>query len=262
MAADEFDPKILADIRRSLEELDELRVSTEAYLRAPVEPGSLEVGDRALPDARYVVIYAGQALGAAIDHLTAWRAVIHGPVVPMQAHFTLLRGAIEGSTRSRWHVDASQDSGTRVGRGIAARREDQLQRKGFEASLARIPKPTSPTGRTAAQRVAELDARPAAIARRDAGIRSVPYDGTTAVAKAFGLEAVYRLTSGLAHGREWALAGLVLHQEAGSPGIAPGVGHGRFTTSEPLSKYVSDAALSSTRRAVDDLRRYREQSRS
>ena len=108
-----FDPAILVRLRHALASLDDLERRRESALRKPTEPSSLAAIDAALPDGRYVTIYAGQSSSAAIDHLRAWRLLVNGPEIPVRAHLTLLRGAL---------VDRSVDSRTRVGRGIATRR--------------------------------------------------------------------------------------------------------------------------------------------
>jgi len=139
-----FDPRALARIRAWLGGLDDLWRRREAALRAPSAPGSLAEADDALPDARFVTIYAGQASKAGLDHLIAWQALVNGPVIPIQAHLTLLRASLEAADRTRWHVDATIDAGTRVGRAHAARRDDQDERRKFEASTEGGPKPSGP----------------------------------------------------------------------------------------------------------------------
>ena len=121
-----YDPAILAQLRHELAALDELWRWREAALRAPAAPGSLVAADAPLPDARFVRMYAGQALGTALDHLAAWRSLLNGPALPMVAHLTLIRGGLEGAVRCRWHVEPTKDSATRVARGLAARRDDQV----------------------------------------------------------------------------------------------------------------------------------------
>ena len=75
----EFDPAALARIRAALAGLDELHRRREAVLRKPAVPGSLGAADDALPDARFVSVFAGHALASALDHLGAWQLLVNGP---------------------------------------------------------------------------------------------------------------------------------------------------------------------------------------
>jgi hypothetical protein len=252
-----MDPAVVAELRRMLEGVHELGRRLEAAHRAPVAPGSLAAADDALPDARFVTIFAAQALGAGIDHLNAWRLLANGPEVPILAHLTLLRGALEGATRCRWQVDATVDSGTRVGRGFAARRDDQDERRKFETSpegSTRSPQPAR--GLSAVQRLAALDDPDAVKAREAAGIRTVGFTDTTSLMVAYGHERWFRLASGLAHGKEWALAATALKDSA-EPPLAPKVGHGIISASEPVAIALTGVTVNAVRTALAELEAYR-----
>jgi hypothetical protein len=68
-------------------------------------------------------------------------------------------------------------------------------------------------------------------------------------------ERAYRIASGLAHGKEWPL--LMTHLvEPGQTALAPGVGHGRFTTSEPATLDLTIIAVDAARQAVAALEVY------
>jgi hypothetical protein len=257
-----MDPAAVAELRRLLRDVAELRHRLEAALRAPAAPDSQAAADDALPDARLVTVYAGQALTVAIDHLNAWRLLVNGPEIPILAHLSLLRGALEGAVRCRWHVDATAGSGTRVGRGFAARRADQGERRKFETSPedeARSPQPTH--GRSAVQRLAELDTPEARKAREDAGIRAVGFTDTTSLMVAYGHERWFRLASGLTHGKEWALTATVLEVSA-EPPLAPNVGRGTISASEPVAVALTGVAVKAVRIALAELAAYRSGPRS
>jgi hypothetical protein len=251
-----FDPTYLAAIRRELEDLDDLWQRREAALRAPMVADSLASIDDALPDARFVSIYAGQSSADALDDLTTWRTLANGPLIPMRAHLTLLRGALEAADRCRWHVDATVDAGTRVGRGMAGRRDDQDERRRFEESKEHDPPlPRPPRGMTAVERLAALD-DPNAIAKREAaGVRTVGYTDTTSLMRAYGHERWFRLSSGLAHGKEWALAAGHLDRSTDPP-LREKVGHGSFSASEPVALALTQVAMAAVRTAVEDLESY------
>jgi hypothetical protein len=251
-----FDPKIIASIRLLLTGIDDVSHRRAVTLRAEVSPDSLAAADEKLPDARYVTIYAGQALATWMDHMTAWRLLAHGPEIPIRAHLTLLRSALEGAVRSRWHVDASVDSGTRVGRGHAARRADQEERRKFEASQERGRRPGRPVrGRTAVERLAELD-DPAAVRRlKAAGVRTVGFTDITTLMVVYRHERWFRLASGLAHGKEWAL--VATHLKRSSESLAPGIGQGTFSASEPVALALTGVVMGAGQAAVADLEAYR-----
>lgn len=202
--ADEYepiDPAALAAIRASLDRYQGL-VDRVRATHGRIEPGSLAAEDDELAEARFVRLHASQAAFNALDHLVAWKLLISGELIPVQAQFTLLRGVFEGSVRARWLVDAGVPSGIRVARGWAAKRDDFTERRKFE----NVPKPPGyqpgeRSGLSAADRLAELDER-----QREACIWPEPYADTTALMRKYDLEGLYRLTSGFAHGKEWVMA--------------------------------------------------------
>lgn len=213
---------IYEEIRRRLGGLDGLERRLEAATRVPPSLGSLQAADHGYPDARFVSLHASQALFSAIDHLNTWRLLVDRPgvaFIPILAHLTLLRGAIEGALRCRWLVDPAIDSRTRVARGYAAKRDDYLERGRFETSSKKSEAALARTGGlSAAQRVAELDAT-----RDAAGIPSVGFKDTTALAIHYGWERWFRLASAAAHGKEWALVGTDIDSsEPVSPGVLGG----------------------------------------
>jgi hypothetical protein len=252
-----MDPAAVAELRRLLRDVAELRRRLETALRTPAALGSHAAADDTLPDARFVTIYAGQALTVAIDHLNAWRLLANGLEIPILAHLSLLRGALEGAVRCRWHVDATVGSGTRVGRAFAARRDDQEERRKFERSPeggARSPQPTE--GKSAVQRLAELSDPEAIKARDAAGILAVGFTDTTPLMIAYGLERWFRLTSGLTHGKEWAVTATVLDVSA-EPPLTPDVGYATISVSEPVAVALTGIAVRAVRIALAELAAYR-----
>jgi hypothetical protein len=251
-----FDQVILAELRRELTVLDDLWRRRETALKASAAPGSPAAVDAALPEARYVSLYAGQALGMAFDHLAAWRLLINGRELPMQAHLTLLRAALEGSDRCRWHVEAKVSPGVRVGRAWAARRDDQDQRRLFEQIREGGPRPQRTSGYTAAERLDVLDDADQVKEREAAGVRSVGFADETGLMKKYRHERWFRLSSGIAHGKEWPL--LAMHVlEMARPGADPKVQEGILTASEPVARDLTLATLRAARTATADLEAYR-----
>jgi hypothetical protein len=249
-------PAIAAALRSQLAILDGLWARYEAAAHRAAAPGSMVEADEALPHARFVRIHAAQSLASAIDHLTAWRLLVEGRLVPIQAQTTLMRAAIEGSVRCRWLVDATIDSKTRVARGYATRRDDQIQRRRFEESREGLAddeervRPVEATARTAAERLAELEAW-----RSAANIPMVGFTDTTALVRAYGLERWFRLASGAAHGKEWALNASTIQP---SPDAAdrPGVGHGRVSLNDDVTLALTTTSLRAVAAAVATFEAY------
>lgn len=251
-----FDPTALARIRAMLAGLDELYRRREAALRKPALPGSLAAADDALPEARFVSVFAGHALASALDHLGAWKLLVNGPEIPFSAHLILMRVALEGAVRCLWLVDPKVDSGTRVGRGYAARRDDQDERRKFEALIDPAALRLGKHGKSAIQRLAELDDPAAVAAREAAGVKTARYTDTTALAATYGVEWWFRLSSALAHDKEWA-SGWTLALERGSEAHArPKVGQGDFSASETFALAMTEVTVVAVGGAVDQLVAY------
>lgn len=254
-----MDPAIAAELRQRLAGVDVLWARYHAAARRPIEAGTLAGDDDAHPHARFVAIHATQALSSALDHLNAWRLLVDGNRLPIQAHMTLLRGALEGSVRCRWLVDATTDSLTRVARGYAAKRDDYIQRRRFEESREGLDDDeerqvrAASTGKGAAERLVDLEAW-----RSKAEIPVVPFEDTTSLMKTYGLERWFRLASAAAHGKEWALGAAKLEP---SPDAAPppGVSHGMVSLSDDVVLALTRVTIDAVERAVVDLEAYTSQ---
>jgi hypothetical protein len=253
---DNMDPAVAAELRRRLASVDDLWRRCEVAAHRPIEPRTRASADDALPDGRFVSLFASQALLSALDHLIAWRRLVEGGHIPIQAHMTLLRGALEGAVRCRWHVDGKVRAGTRVGRGFAARRDDQDERRKFEASReggARLPQQTS--GQSAVQRLDHLDDPEAVKVREAAEIQTVGFADSTSLMIKYRLERWYRLASAAAHGKEWVLAIAQLEpQTAASP--RPGVSVGRISARDDVVLALTTVTIRAVGQAVGDLEAY------
>jgi hypothetical protein len=145
------------------------------------------------------------ALGVASDHLTAWKLIVYGGLIPIYSPMTLLRAALEGAVMCRWLVDPRPEPLERVARGVAAQVADYDERRKWEAGI-RAPARPARAGKSASDRLAELTA-----ARDKDGIPVVRLPGMTDLAKRFGapgyrdVSAYYRLMSAFAHAKPWAL---------------------------------------------------------
>jgi hypothetical protein len=249
---------IASELRQGLAYLDELWGRYEAAARRPIETGTLAEADDALPHARFVAMYATQALAYALDHLSAWQMLVDAGRIPIEAHVTLLRAALQGSVRCRWLVDATIDSRTRVARGYATRRDDQIERDKYEGSSEGGPRPAPASGKTAAERLVELeDARKATLDPVDptVGIPIVGFTDDTSLMKTYGLERWFRLASAAAHGKEWVFGAASL---APSPDAStrPGVSHGAISANDDVVLGLTSAAIAAVAQAIAALEAY------
>jgi hypothetical protein len=72
--------------------------------------------DKRLPFGICAGIFAGQSLAVAADHLRVWTQILDGHLIPVFAHMTLIRSALEGAIRCRWLVDPKVDGAERAAR--------------------------------------------------------------------------------------------------------------------------------------------------
>jgi hypothetical protein len=253
-----FDPAYLKQIRERLTAIDDLGRRRTAALQGPVAPKSPAARDAALPDARFVRIYAGHTSFAALDNLLAWRIIAHySPLMPVLGQVTLLRGAIENADRCRWHVDHKLGPGKRVGRALAGRYDDQQHRNTFDVAKGPGPRGAlGPRGRTALQRLKQLDDPDAIQSRKEAGVEPAGYGDPTSVTASYGHHRWYRLASGVAHAKEWVLPYVADLDPSTDGGIEDGTHSGRFSVSEKFTSELTDVAVRASEAAVRALERY------
>jgi hypothetical protein len=198
------------ELHAALDRVDGLVRRHAAVVRATPASGSSGHADKLLPHARWLGLHSLRSIAVALDHLQAWQLMVRGKTLPMYSPMTLLRGALEGSARCRWLIDASAQPLERVARGIAMQVDDYRERHAWELALPHLPE-QSETWQSAAGRLYALKA-----ARDAAAIPTVPFPGPTYTAKHHGLGEgadrswPYRLTSAFAHGKEWALLAMTI----------------------------------------------------
>lgn len=146
-----------------------------------------------------------------MDHAEAWRLLAAGEDLPTFAHFTLLRSVAEGAVIARWLVDKAVDSDERLRRGWGAQLADLEERRRMEDLATRdgleLPRGQ---GLLARERITDLEkeAKDARISpRKPLGITDLfARYATPPKADLFGAgEALYRMLSAIAHGKQWAL---------------------------------------------------------
>ena len=117
-------------LREVLAKVPELKDQLEATDFAHPLSGSLLWQDRlagwggSLP-----VTFASSKLEMAADHLFAWQSLAGGSIttLPVYAHLTLLRPAIEASVQARWLLDPAADPRARIARAVGIRIQDLEQ---------------------------------------------------------------------------------------------------------------------------------------
>jgi hypothetical protein len=188
---------------------------------------------------------------AALDHLQTWRSLLQAREMPTYAHMTVLRTAHESALFAYWLTEPGIDSDIRRGRGVAAQREDFDERRRFED--ARGLKKVKPPAKLAKDRLTDLMTMAATVGLVKRGkkgnkILTVPLPGTVelfdlyepAIGPVGQPQSVYRLYSGYAHAKQWALAlgaePLTVYDSSGR-GLA-------------MVQGIDDIAIDTTRRAV------------
>ena len=123
--------------------------------KGPAE-GSMAISDAHIAERHRIWTLANQAWLNGTEHVNTWRLLLVGAKFqPAAAHYTLLRGALEGLVTCRWLIDGRVSASERIARACAFRLEDLRQRKNLEHELPDLPAPISP-GKTAHERIAEL----------------------------------------------------------------------------------------------------------
>ena len=255
------DPVVTARIRHTLAAVAPLGQRHERTVRSHPVPGSAAQLDLALTDHPSAVVLAGGVLSVALDHLTAWKALIDGGTQPTAAHMSLLRGAMETAVLCRWLVDWRVEPTERVQRAVAAQLDDYGQRSRFEALMGLDTAPRTGHARSAVERIEELKAAAAA-----AGIPVVPMPTMTNLFARFGSPGHedhrrwYQLVSAYAHGKEWALllAGFVI--EPPEPGNIGAV-RGKVSANDDLAAGMTALAVGYVSTALQEFASYKGQPR-
>ena len=251
------DEKITSLLRQLLGEVPGLRAREQMIVRAETKgAGSLAELDDRHKFGRFIWELSAQALGVAGDHLEAWRRLIYDAnAQPGFAHVTIARGAIETSALCRWLVDPNVTSGERIRRGVAAQLDDWHERDMWERASGADKMPRVGSGRTGAERVKQLTADRAAAGVGEMKVLSfVELCRRYAGEGPFRGEALYRLASAFAHGKQWSLhASKIAEPEDGSPN---GPGPRRVTASDDISALVTLGAVRTFAAAVAEFEAY------
>lgn len=248
-------PAVQQALMVNLGRLDELTKRLDIALTTPPansSPASTELADET---KAYAYDLAAVNLRAAIDHLLTWRLLLQAGVMPTYAHMSLIRTAQESALLAYWLMEPGVASGTRHARGIAAQADDYEERRKFEESVGAKPPAPPSKAKLAKDRLAALMAKAAQLGMTKPNKNGDPALRITAPAtvELFDLyvptgtaakgQAYYRLYSGYAHAKQWALA-LGVQQVSNSDAS------GRTLA---LSKGQDRMAVASTHIALDTL---------
>lgn len=252
----EIDPRANAAMSRDLGKIGWLWRRLDIAVLTPPDKGSVASVETVDRTRAYAYDQAATALRAALDHLHVWRTLLKGGEMPAYAHLSLIRTAHEAALFAYWLLDPAIDAHARLCRGVAAQAADYEERRKFEEASGRTV--ADPPGKLATERLSDLMAvaRGLNLVRQnrngvDILVTSVPptvelFDSYEPMgvgqAKA---QSLYRLYSGYAHAKQWALM-------LGAVQQAPFDSSGRTIALAQGSDLVAVAA---TRRAVDAVRR-------
>lgn len=212
----DIDRAALAAIQRVMRPL--ARWQERQRERLDPQPGSDLAGDDALTSPVQLSHLARGSLGQAADHLDAIRTLLfEAQRLHTWAPYTLARGALENAATAVWLL-APEDRETRVHRRLRLRVQDLRDEEEFFEDAGLTPVRDVAADRELVRQLA-----------RDAGVKT---DNLFARGPTFtrildeaqgpaGLStarALWRLSSGIAHGRQWAtlssaLAKDVVHQQ-------------------------------------------------
>ncbi|MBM0256483.1 hypothetical protein [Micromonospora sp. 4G55] len=236
----------MADVAK----VDDFARRLDIIVMTPPAPNSPADRARASRLDGYAFDQAATALRAAIDHLQAWRALLAAGYMPAYAHFSLLRTVHESALFAYWLTEPSCSAEDRRARGVAAQAADFEERRKLEESIGRTE--VTPPAKLAIDRLKDLmlEATNAGLTtanRKGQEVLSVPvpatvelFDRYEQVGEGVRAQFIYRLYSGYAHAKQWALT-------LGAKQQAPFDESGR---SLALVDGSEATALAATRRAI------------
>jgi len=183
-----------------------------------IHPESALVRDQAAGNAASGFNCAASALAAAVDHLRTWYYRLGGDLerfsMPIMSHYTLARAVYESSLQALWLLDPAVDSRTRIGRGYAVELQSLVDLRKFQAA-ANMPS-NQANAEMLIERLLAGAEREGFLRTAVSGNKSLTISPPTMVELFNAYDAPdipgrrpewrYRILSGMAHGRRWAIA--------------------------------------------------------
>ncbi len=226
----EISPEAYEAIKKSLDSLPAvLRPLFDTY-KSHWEPGSLAAKEAtSFPDSEAVATAYTQASLAVLvagDHLAAIDRVLTEPVMTF-APWTALRVVLESSATSLWLLAKGISAKERVTRSMALRYQHLLDARTFWREASEKDSRNQEKVRAGVQDLAQqlLKIEKTAKVRniklkyddkgRVKGVGNGVPDFVVLIEKSLGERQMYRLLSGLAHGRTWAQLALSLRSVEG-----------------------------------------------
>jgi hypothetical protein len=257
-------PQVHQALMGDLARIDGLLARMRAVTTTDPAPGSVAARELANKTAAYAHDFTAAGINAAVDHLLAWRNLISAGFMPTFAHMSLIRTAHESALLAYWLVEPGIDAATRHARGIAAQADDYDERRKFEQSGSRTTKPAQ--GKLAAERLADLMTEADRLGLRHLNkkgelVLKTPMPGAVELFDLYEAAPVgvkpqwrYRLYSGYAHAKQWALL-------LGGQQVAPFNSAGRTIAlvqgEDRIAVHCTHVCVNAVDRAVDAYERLR-----
>jgi hypothetical protein len=242
---------------QDLHRLDDLWKRLDVLVLQPAHPGTPADVEKSDKLGAMAYDLAATYLSAALDHMRAWRTLLHAGEVPTYAHFSLLRTAHESALIALWLLGPGLLADERRARGLAAQMADYEEKRKLQVDMAVMTVP--PPAQTAAQRQAHLLklAKQQGLTQpnkkgKDVLLIPMPnamelftqFEPMRKDSKARG-SYLYRFYSGYAHAKQWALT-------LGAQRMAPFDATGRTLA---LVSSNDEAMVAATHRAINAIER-------
>jgi hypothetical protein len=177
----------------------------------PVEPGSALAGDDAATSPLHISHAAWSAYSHGVDHLQAVIGLLERSAHPY-AQYTLLRALLENAATSVWLL-GPKSRNVRIERRLKLAVDDVKGAEYVQTTIGKVPPPPA---RTPAERRDEIRTLAAARGIDASGVfgrisyqKTVSEAAVDASLPAPVVTLLWRVWSGLAHGRQWASLGLL-----------------------------------------------------
>lgn len=213
---DHLDMRTLAILTQDLASVDSIWSRLDIAVLTPPAPGSAASVELADKVRAYAHDNAAMSLRASVDHLRAWQRLLAAGEMPIYAHLSLIRTAHEAALIAYWLTEPGLDADIRRVRGVAAQAADYDERRKCEESVGLTA--VAPPAKLATDRLRDLMAAADRLGLVSLNKKGLPILAVTlpAVVQLFDLyelvgpkakgQFLYRLYSGYAHAKPWALS--------------------------------------------------------